>query len=236
MKILLTFALGTGVCAVANLREFEGSALAKCSFITRKSAAAGVDRHVDRRGSKEGSRRLREAWRRAESMPHTFAFLQDCAGALKPEYHVGTVLAARAVQRRMSRRTMSSLRRAVRGWFRSRRNAAQDGAGKFFSCRPRGRDGRGKERRLAPWADAVEMESFRFFRSIEVRNYPAIAIRAVSGPFDQDMPVDIARRLTENGKSASRVSQASDSPSDAIAGADAVGAESKRQRNVCAIF
>ena len=89
------------------------------------------------------------------SVPHTICICSGFCGALKAEYQVGDILAARAVQQLGKNRTIQCSRGLVT-------NAMGDGAkiaGKFFSAEELSRLPR-KRARLAPFADAVDMESY----------------------------------------------------------------------------
>lgn len=54
--------------------------------------------------------------------------------------------------------------------------------------------------RLAPFADAVDMESFAVLSAAQEHGLPAVAIRVVSDRFDEDMPADIGMTVDEKGR------------------------------------
>ena len=53
--------------------------------------------------------------------------------------------------------------------------------------------------RLAPFADAVDMETFCDSVMARTKEVPAIVIRIISDSFDRDMPVDIDTMVDEQG-------------------------------------
>jgi len=57
-----------------------------------------------------------------------------------------------------------------------------------------------EKRQLAPFADAVDMESFATLSVAKQKNLPAVAIRVISDRFDEDMPADISTTVDEHGR------------------------------------
>jgi adenosylhomocysteine nucleosidase len=53
---------------------------------------------------------------------------------------------------------------------------------------------------LSAKADAVEMESFEILRVAQNAGVPAVAIRAISDMLDEDLPIDMAEILTDEGQ------------------------------------
>ena len=53
---------------------------------------------------------------------------------------------------------------------------------------------------LSADADAVEMESFEILRAAQNVGVPAVAIRAISDTLDEDLPIDMAEILTDEGQ------------------------------------
>jgi adenosylhomocysteine nucleosidase len=54
--------------------------------------------------------------------------------------------------------------------------------------------------RLAAFGDAVDMESFHVVSEFSAQKAPVGVVRAISDRFDQDLPVDFARVLTQEGR------------------------------------
>jgi len=53
---------------------------------------------------------------------------------------------------------------------------------------------------LSAKADAVEMESFEILRAAQSAGVPAVAVRAISDTLDEDLPIDMAEILTDEGQ------------------------------------
>ncbi|MGB7754154.1 MAG: hypothetical protein WCF88_21560 [Candidatus Acidiferrales bacterium] len=190
MKVLLTFAVEPEFAALRNLREFEESRIGELPVYHAQIGRAGVDVVVTGMGP-VNARRAAEA---AMSVPHTICICSGFCGALKAEHQVGDILAARAVQQLGKNRTIQCSQGLVT-------NAMGDGAkiaGKFFSSEEIVTTAAEKAR-LAPFADAVDMESYTILSVAEERKLSSVAIRVVSDRFDQDMPVDFSTTVDEHG-------------------------------------
>ena len=61
-------------------------------------------------------------------------------------------------------------------------------------------DTREEKRRLAVFADVVDMESRHVMSEFSDQNLPVATIRAISDSSDEDLPVDFAKCLTEQGQ------------------------------------
>ncbi len=122
------------------------------------------------------------------------------AGALRPEYRVGQILAARAVRPHFDRGggSLEPLKSspALLSF------AAESGATLVEMLCTSGRvlSTAAEKRRLGAEGEAVEMESFEILRRAEECGIPAVAIRAVSDLADQDLPFDMNEIFTENGQ------------------------------------
>lgn len=121
------------------------------------------------------------------------------AGALRPEYQVGQVLAARAV---FSERARAEGRNdllessAPLISFAGERATVVD---RFYSAERV--VARAEEKRhLGATADAVEMESFEILFEAAAAGIPAVAIRAISDTMDEDLPLDMNEVFTDEGQ------------------------------------
>lgn len=121
------------------------------------------------------------------------------AGALRPEYRIGQVLAATAVVSESLRPNAATQTLASSGALLS---FAQDcGASKvtrFLSADHVVSTAQEKEF-LASRADAVEMESFEVLSAAADSGIPAIAIRSVSDLAAEDLPLDVSQVLNDRG-------------------------------------
>jgi len=137
---------------------------------------------------------------RGEPGAFNFCVSSGLAGALRPAYQVGQVLAARSVfsetpRTYMENPVMQSSEALVSF-------AAECGATLVDRFHTAGRViARAEEKRyLGETADAVEMESFDILHEANAFGIPAIAIRAVSDCADEDLPLDMGEVLNGEGQ------------------------------------
>ena len=129
-----------------------------------------------------------------------FCISSGLAGALRPQYRIGQVLAAREVR-------SGSIESAQRGDTLPSSEAllsfaSECGATPVEKFHTAGRViGRAAEKKhLGETADAVEMESYVVLGEARRRGVPAIAVRAISDSADEDMPFDMTGVFTEEGR------------------------------------
>jgi nucleoside phosphorylase len=119
------------------------------------------------------------------------------AGALRPVYGPGTILAARRVfDDHFDRHVAPESDRSLLG------SATEQGAapvGAFYTADTICLTAHDK-RLLAPRADAVEMESHIIMSCAQRELVPAIALRAVSDTSNEDLPFDFNKVLTDGGQ------------------------------------
>ena len=191
MKVLLTFAVEPEFAPLQKLRQFEEFRIGDVSVYQARIGRATVDVVVTGMGP-ANAQRAAEA---AMSVPHTICICSGFCGALKSEHHVGDILAARAVQQMGNNKTIECSQGLVT-------NAWGDGAKhaqRFLSSEKIVATAEEKAR-LAPFADAVDMESFAILSVAHERKLSAVAIRVVSDRFDQDVPVDFSATVDEKGR------------------------------------
>jgi adenosylhomocysteine nucleosidase len=127
-----------------------------------------------------------------------FCISSGLAGALRPEYRIGQVLAARSVHPGFMQPTGETLlsSEALMSF------AVECGASPVDMFHTAGRViGRAVEKRhLGQTADAVEMESFVVLNEAHRRGVPAIAVRAISDSSAEDLPFDMTGIFTEEGR------------------------------------
>ena len=191
MKVLLTFAVEPEFAPLRKLRQFEEFRIGDVSVYQARIGRATVDVVVTGMGP-ANAQRAAEA---AMSVPHTICICSGFCGALKSEHHVGDILAARVVQQMGKNKTIQCSQGLVT-------NAWGDGAKhaqRFLSSEKIVATAEEKAR-LAPFADAVDMESFAILSVAHERKLSAVAIRVVSDRFDQDVPVDFSDDRRRKGK------------------------------------
>ncbi len=129
-----------------------------------------------------------------------FCISSGLAGALRPEYRIGQVLAAREVR-------SGSIEPAERGDTLPSSEAllsfaSECGATPVEKFHTAGRViGKADEKKyLGETADAVEMESYVILGEARRRGVPAIAVRAISDSADEDLPFDMTGVFTAEGR------------------------------------
>jgi len=191
LKILVTFAVEAEFAPWRRLRNLRETRRGAFAVFQTQIGRASVDFVVTGMGLESG-RRGAEA---VMSAPYDFCIASGFAGALKSDYAVGDVIVARSVQQLGVPKTLESARALAN-------RAEQAGA--------RSADmlltvdhvvGTHEERaQLAPFASVVDMESFAVLSAARDRRIPAVAIRAISDSFDEEMPAGIHSMLDEKGR------------------------------------
>jgi len=191
LKVLLTFAVEPEFAPLRKLRKFEEFRIGEVSVYRAQIGRATVDVVVTGMGPANAQR----AAEGAMSVPHTICICSGFCGALKSEHHVGDILAARAVQQMGKNKTIECSQGLVT-------NAWGDGAkhAQSFLSSDKIVATAEEKARLAPFADAVDMESFAILSVAHERKLSAVAIRVVSDRFDQDVPVDFSAAVDEKGR------------------------------------
>jgi adenosylhomocysteine nucleosidase len=191
VKVLLTFAVEPEFAAFRKLREFETSDIGQRMLYSAQIGRAAVDVILTGMGPANATRAVNAAL--STSAPYTICISSGFCGALKADYSVGDILVAQAVvpvSRKKSIECSSGL--VTQAW--------ADGAmmvNRFFSSDKVIASAEEKAW-LAPFADAVDMESFSVLEAVQ--ELPGVAIRVVSDRFDQDMPVDFSTTVDDKGK------------------------------------
>lgn len=198
MKILVTLALETEFAPWRTLREFRagnyGAADAYVADIHGAELAVILTGAGPRQAAKQASKAIR-----AESDSLSACISSGLAGALRTEYSVGQVLAARSVfsedppdqglQLLPSSEPLISF-------------AADQGAKvveRFYTA-ARVVSRAEEKHQLGTSADAVEMESFEVLRVAAANGVPAVAIRAISDVAGEDLPPGVGGIFTDEGQ------------------------------------
>jgi adenosylhomocysteine nucleosidase len=199
VKVLVTFALENEFAPWRAIREFRAGKWGDADVRFAKIGNAEVGVLITGMGpSRARSETSKVSWGEYDSL--NFCVSAGLAAALRPEYHVGQVLAARRVCAEIPPEDLES--RALESSQALISFASECGAAVVsrFYCTPRV-IGRAEEKKhLGASADAVEMESFGVLLQARVFGVPAVAIRAVSDTADEDLPLDFNRTLTPEGR------------------------------------
>jgi nucleoside phosphorylase len=151
MKVLVTFAVDAEFAPWRRLRDLPEIKVSEVTVSQAQIGRATVDFLVTGMGA-ENARRAANI---VMAQPYTICISSGFAGALKPEHAIGSILVADAVQQMGKAKTIQSSRRLV--------NAARnDGAirSKLFLTSDSVIRTAEEKAKLAPFADAVDMESF----------------------------------------------------------------------------
>ena len=189
MKVLVTFAVEAEFAwrKLRDLREI------KIDDITVSQAQIGralVDFVVTGMGP-ENATRVANA---LLTQPYTICIAAGFAGALTPDHPIGTVLVAEAVQQLGTAKTLLGSRNLVYA-------ARADGA-KMMKLLSSDHVVRtvDEKAQLAPFAGAVDMESFAILAAAATHKRPAVVIRVISDANDGEIPAFVDAMLDEKGR------------------------------------
>lgn len=191
MRILVTFAVDAEFAPWRKLRDLRTATIGGIEVFQAQIGRASVDFLITGMGVENA----RHACRAAMESPHDICIAGGFAGALSEKYAVGDVLVAEAVQQHGKSKTLQCRRNLVQA-------AAVDGAkrAKMFLTSDHVVRTAEEKARLAPFADAVEMESFAILEAADERKLSAVAIRVISDSAQRDMPARIDTMVDEKGR------------------------------------
>jgi adenosylhomocysteine nucleosidase len=192
MRILVTFAVEAEFAPWRKVREFVKQKKASAEYFVTQIGGADVNVVLTGVGGKSA---WLETTRIVWDGDVDICVSSGLAGALRPEYQIGDVLAARSV-------------RAV-GWHcvvasdaKLLQIAQENGArvvGSFYSA-DHVIGSAAEKRGLGGGADAVEMESGEVLYEASAFGARVIAIRGISDIVDEDLPLDFNRVMTQAGE------------------------------------
>jgi len=191
MRILVTFAVDAEFAPWRKLRDLEQTAIFDVPVFRARVGSAKVDFAITGMG-------VENAFRVTKTLlaePFQACITSGFAGALKGNHAVGQVLVADAVQKLGKAKTLTCARNLVQA-------AQNDGAtrvGMFLTSDHVVRTTEEKKS-LAPFADAVEMESFGALSAAAALGKSAVAIRVISDDVGNDMPAVVDTAVDEKGR------------------------------------
>jgi len=191
MRILVTFAVEAEFAPWRKLRDMRIIHVGEIPVNQAQIGRAHVDFVVTGMGS-ENARRVANA---VMTQPYTICIAAGFAGALRPEHAIGSILAADAVQQIGKAKTLQSSRRLVRA-------ARSDGAfsSKMFLTSDSVIRTAEEKAQLAPFGDAVDMESFAILSAAHEHKISAVAIRVISDAADREMPAFLGAVIDDMGR------------------------------------
>jgi len=199
VKVLITFALESEFAPWRAMREFrsEGRRSERVYVSTLAGSEIGVvlTGVGPRQAALEAARVIR-----SESDTLSFCISSGLAGALRPEYRIAEVLAARGVISDVPRTDLSSQSLPSSEPLVSFAGECGATVVETFLTSERPIARVEEKRYLGRRSDAVEMESLEVFREAAACGIPAVAIRAISDGLDEDLPLDMSQLFTDEGQ------------------------------------
>jgi adenosylhomocysteine nucleosidase len=191
MKVLVTFAVEAEFAPWRRLRNLREIKVGEISGYQTQIGRAQVDFVVTGMGM-ENAQRVSDA---LLDRPYQFCISAGFAGALSDKYSAGEILVAEAVQELGKSRTLPCSRNLAHA-------ARDDGAKlvKMFLTSNRVVSTAEEKKQLAPFADAVEMESFAIVSAAHRHRKAVVAIRVVSDSFLQDVPASVSTMVDVKGQ------------------------------------
>ena len=199
MKILVTFALENEFAPWHAMRKFRAGNWGEANVYSAEIGYAEVGVVLTGAGPRQAHTQAAKVFG-SDPDAINLCVSAGLAGALKPNYQVGQVLAARSLRTEAVRDDLK--KNVLESSAPLLSFAAECGAtvvDQFYSAERV--VGRSEEKRhLGEHSDAVEMESFEVLLESAAYGIPAIAIRAISDSVDDDLPLDMNRIFTDEGQ------------------------------------
>jgi nucleoside phosphorylase len=192
LKILVTFAVEPEFAPWKKSRNFREAKVAGASIFTATIDGVGVDVVVTGMGSVNASRAVGAVI----SNSYTACISSGFAGSLKREHNIGEILIAEIVQRVEDAATIRCDAGLVR---QAETVAGTKKVERFLSAEKIAGSAREKSI-LAASGDAIEMESYAVLAVAAEHQLPAVAVRAISDRFDEDMPLDFSSSIDDRGQ------------------------------------
>jgi nucleoside phosphorylase len=192
MRILVTFAVDAEFAPWRKIRGFSENDDPKNQWYTARFGEIEADVLLAGIGGKSA---WLETMKRVWKGDIGICISSGLAGALRPEYRAGDILAARRIQVPAQQRTVecdADLLRAAAGI------GARE-AGAFYSAE-KVILSKEEKAELGKAADAVEMESGDVLYQAAALGARVIAIRGISDEADEDLPLDFNRVSTPSGE------------------------------------
>jgi len=191
MKVLVTYAVEAEFAPWRRLRDLEKVQIGGVEVHRTQVGRAMVDFLVTGMGAENAER----AAGAVISKEYAFCIASGFAGALRSSCKPGDVVAAMKVQPCGRGRAAACARNLVL-------SAKRDGAIEIAALLTADHVVRSAEEKasLAPFAEAVDMESYSIVAVATAKELPAVAIRVISDSFNRDLPVQIETMVDEEGR------------------------------------
>jgi len=191
MRILVTFAVEAEFAPWRRLRDLREIKIDEVPAYQAQIGRAQVDFVITGIGM-ENARRVSEA---VLDQPYQFCITAGFAGALSEKHSVGEILVAEAVRELGKAKTVLCSRNLTYA-------ARDDGAKlvKMFLTSNQLAASAEEKKQLAPFADAVEMESFAIMSAAQRHKKAVVAIRVISDSALHDVPAGVNTMVDDNGQ------------------------------------
>jgi adenosylhomocysteine nucleosidase len=199
MRVLVTFALENEFAPWKAMHDFQVEDWAMAEAQCAKISGVDVGVLLTGVGPQNAIAASHKAMRR-DTESGDVCISAGLAGALKPAYSVGQVLAAKGVQCEQARGDFPA------GVFECSNelvSAAGDKGATVverFCTTVEVAATAADKQRLGAQADAAEMESFFVLSTASAAGIPAVAIRVVSDTAGEDLPIDMSHVFGEDGQ------------------------------------
>jgi nucleoside phosphorylase len=191
MRVLVTFAVEAEFAPWRRLRNLREIKIGEIAGYQAQIGRAQADFVITGMGM-ENARRVSEA---LLDEPYQFCVTSGFAGALGEKHAIGDILVAESVQELGKSKTLQCSRNLVY-------SARDDGATlvKMFLTSNEVISVAEEKKRLAPFADAVEMESFAILAAAQRHKKAVVAIRVISDSMLHDVPAEVSALVDEHGQ------------------------------------
>ncbi|HXZ12375.1 MAG TPA: hypothetical protein VEG64_08275 [Candidatus Sulfotelmatobacter sp.] len=199
MKILVTFALESEFAPWRAMYDFRPGTLGAAEMYCAQTGDAEMRVVLTGVGPRQAALAASKMFLGGEESIN-FCVSAGLAGALRPEYEIGRVLAAQSVVSEIPRGGSEGNSVVSSGALVS--FASEYGATLVdrFYCADHPVASAREKRALESRAAAVEMESFEILLAARQAGVPAIAIRAISDAVDEDLPIDMSNIFNNEGR------------------------------------
>jgi adenosylhomocysteine nucleosidase len=197
MRILVTFALENEFGPWRAMRKFRRGFWGRTDVQLAEIGGSEVGVILTGVGPRQIARRLSEVMRN-ETDGLSVCICSGVAGALKPEFGIGQVLAAKAVVSENAAQLSRGLRESSRALISFAGDCGATVVDRFYTS-ARVITTSEEKQALSEMAEAVDMESFEVLHGAASSGIPAVAIRAISDAAGEDLPLDLNRVFTGTG-------------------------------------
>jgi adenosylhomocysteine nucleosidase len=191
VRVLVTFAVDAEFAPWRKRRNLRQIKVGEIAVRQGQIGRASVDFVVTGMGA-ANARRVANI---VMAQPYAICIAAGFAGALKAEHTVASILVADAVQQIGKAQTIQGSRGLV--WAAQREGAFRSKmflTGDSVICTAE------EKAKLAPFADAVDMESFAILSAAHDHRISAVAIRVISDTSKRDMPIFLGTVLDDMGR------------------------------------